>query len=71
MKYQYKINKRIDGEIMHLQKSRQYVARLDHLDYMTIQREFHLIYDKILANYFIGRLAKLKMINLMSQYTAV
>jgi hypothetical protein len=71
MKHQLKISKRKEGEIMHLQKSRQYVAKLDSLDYIVAQREFHQIYDKILVNFFVARIMKLKMISLMFEYTKI
>jgi hypothetical protein len=49
---------------LQAEKSRKYIAYLDDVERTGEVKEFRAIYDKILANLFIARHAKMKMIDL-------
>jgi hypothetical protein len=67
-KHQEKINKRKEGEVLQAEKSRKYIAYLDDVERMGELRDFKAIYDKILANLFVGRYAKIRMIDLRERF---
>jgi len=67
-KHQEKISKRKEGETLHAEKSRKYIAYLDDAERMSERRDFKGIYDKILANLFVGRYAKIRMIELRERF---
>lgn len=54
--------------MVHAEKSKKYIAHLDDVERKVEMREFHQIYDKILANIFIARYAKMKMMDLRERY---
>ena len=60
-KHQNKINKRKEDEILHSEKSKQYVAHLDEMERINEMKEFHTLYDKILYNVFINKFLSEKM----------
>jgi hypothetical protein len=49
-------------------KSKQYVAHLDEVERKAEVREFKAVYDKILANLFVGRYCKMAMLELRERY---
>ena len=53
---------------MQAEKSRKYIAYLDDVERMGELRDFKAIYDKILANLFVGRYAKMRMIDLRERF---
>lgn len=54
--------------MLQAEKSRKYIAYLDDVERMGEMKEFKTIYDKILANLFIARHAKMKMMDLRERF---
>lgn len=54
--------------MLQAEKSRKYIAYLDDVERMGEIKEFRGVYDKILANIFIARYAKMKMMDLRERF---
>lgn len=69
-KHQERIVKRKEDEILHSERSRQYLADLEQVEVAIELREFNAVYHNVLANMFMASFTSSTLLALHQKYEA-